>query len=689
MRTYRIVLFLLLTAGFAVLQNGCKKDLPDDNNNQDDTTSVTDINKLHVDAGFNWSTTRNVTLHIEARTNDNRPLKHIRMNVYDKNPGDSLENESGARVVYTGFTDDNGLFMANLNLATALSKIYVKPKYIGLETNAEIPVVGGVASYTFGGKMTKSGTKGLYTLNPKSKDKSGYLTMGTWNNKGVPNYLTTSDVVSDSLLADINASLPEYLPLPQSHPQYLASGNEANLVLTDSADVWVTFVHEGAGYRNVLGYYTYHKDSVPNSVSDLTNMTIIFPNTSFYNSGGGLHSGDKVYLGRFGPNTVIGYFLIANGFNKKKATVRTNRQVFYSNTNLNPEPSASLKQHMVMLNDDERNLLILGFEDIKRTKSYCDNDFNDAIFYVTANPITSVQTANIPPIDSPVDSDNDGVSDKFDDYPNDPTKALNNYYPAAGEFGTLAFEDLWPTRGDYDFNDLVMDYQFNQITNADNKIVQVDAKLVVRAIGAGYHNGFGFQMDLLSSDVSNVTGYSLHHNYINLSSNKTESGQNKATIIAFDNAFYVLHSPGGTFINTVVGNTYVTPDTLNLSISLVSPKTPAQVGSPPYNPFLIAKKTRGKEIHLPGYPPTALADTSYFGTGDDNTNLDESVYYKSKNNLPWGMNLPSSFAYPREKSSITQAHLKFGNWAQSNGFSYMDWYENKLGYRNNNHIYTH
>ncbi|MBU1370939.1 MAG: LruC domain-containing protein, partial [Bacteroidetes bacterium] len=37
--------------------------------------------------------------------------------------------------------------------------------------------------------------------------------------------------------------------------------------------------------------------------------------------------------------------------------------------------------------------------------------------------------------------------------------------------GTLAYEDLWPGKGDYDFNDLVIDYDFD-ITKNDEEIVQ-------------------------------------------------------------------------------------------------------------------------------------------------------------------------------------------------------------------------
>ncbi|MDX5430392.1 MAG: LruC domain-containing protein [Bacteroidota bacterium] len=94
------------------------------------------------------------------------------------------------------------------------------------------------------------------------------------------------------------------------------------------------------------------------------------------------------------------------------------------------------------------------------------------------------------------DSDGDGVPNNQDDYPNDAALAFNNYMNA--NFSTLMFEDLWPGKGDYDFNDLVVDYRINRITNANNKIVKAEAVVVLRAIGASYTNAFAFQINDLS-----------------------------------------------------------------------------------------------------------------------------------------------------------------------------------------------
>jgi LruC domain-containing protein len=680
-RIYPIFIALLV---FALFTTYCSRDEEPSTTN----SNPTDITDLIIEDGFNWSMTKTIDLRLEAKTNNGQPLRKIRMYVYDADPGDGAENLNNANLIYSGFTNDQGVFEAQIITETYLSKLYVKPQYIGLMEKAEVEIVNGKANFTFGGTKSMVFKNHNYIEYGKriAGPKGNLNTLGTWDSQGVPNYLTTGDNISSSLLADINASLPEYSRLPDSHPQYLVDGAQANLELIDSCDVWVTFVHEGAGYRNVLGYYSYPTNSPPTSASDLNDMTVIFPNVSKSGSGGGLNPGDKVYIGSFGAGTTIGWFIVANGYNYSQQQI-TGNIYYYSDPDLNPESTASNRKHMVLLNDDVQNLLVMGFEDINRESSSCDHDFNDAVFYASANPITAIKTDEVPQIDTPGDDDNDGISDRFDDYPGDPTAAMNNYYPSETEYGTLAFEDMWPNRGDYDFNDLVVDYQYNSVTNGDNKVIQVRASIILRAIGAGYHNGFGWQMNLAPSEISQVSGCNYAHNYISLNANGTEAGQSKANIIAFDNAFYVLQPNGGSYVNTVVGDPYTTPDTMHITITMNSPQTIANVGFPPYNPYLIVDKARGVEVHLPSYEPTDLADQTLFGTFDDNTNVAQNRFYRSKTNLPWAMNVPSSFVYPKEKSSILNGHLMFGQWAQSSGFSFMDWYDDKLGYRDNNHLF--
>jgi len=286
------------------------------------------------------------------------------------------------------------------------------------------------------------------------------------------------------------------------------------------------------------------------------------------------------------------------------------------------------------------------------------------------------------------DTDGDGIPDEDDDFPNDPSRAFVNHFPASG-FGSLAFEDLWPGKGDYDFNDLVVDYRFNMFTNQANKLTEIEAVFAVRANGAGLRNGFGFQLPgVISADDYEVSGYQLDENYIVLNENGTESGQTIPTIIVFDNIKNILQSSEGFGANVVPGVPYVDPDTIRIAM-LVTPNqyTLSDFQPESFNPFLIVDMERGKEIHLPDYPPTALADDAYFGQMDDDSDAAMGRYYKTETQLPWAINIIESFDYTIEQAQIIQGHLMFAPWAESGGTLYPDWYQNNSGYRDASHIY--
>lgn len=288
------------------------------------------------------------------------------------------------------------------------------------------------------------------------------------------------------------------------------------------------------------------------------------------------------------------------------------------------------------------------------------------------------------------DSDGDNVDDEYDDYPEDPDKAFNNYYPNENSFGTLAFEDLWPYKGDYDFNDLVIDYRFNTVTNSNDNAVEILATFKVMAIGAGYKNGFGIQFPFSDDVIENVSGdFSYTQNIISNNSKNLENNQDKAVMILFDNAFTLLpHPGGGTGVNVQNGSEYIEPQEIQFTISFNYPMSPENLGTAPFNPFIFVNGDRGREIHMKGDEPTDLVNNDLFGTGQDDSDPTSSNYYKTENNLPWAINIVSGFDYPIEKSAIIEAYNYFSNWAESSGIQYPNWYSNDAGYRNANYIYN-
>ena len=63
-------------------------------------------------------------------------------------------------------------------------------------------------------------------------------------------------------------------------------------------------------------------------------------------------------------------------------------------------------------------------------------------------------------------------------------RADEHWYPAQDVDGTWAFEDMWPKRGDYDFNDVVVRYRLYSNADVDGNIAQMSVRLRFVARGA-------------------------------------------------------------------------------------------------------------------------------------------------------------------------------------------------------------
>jgi LruC domain-containing protein len=677
MKTILKKLGLVIIAA-AVVLTSCQKDEEFIKNNSD--VQITKMEDLKVSENFSFKTTKEVVFSIKTLDFAGKPMPNVVISSLTPNSNNKTSK------IFTAVTDAQGVLQFKRELPSYYKEVVLSTMFLGYPSEVNVPIINGRVEFTYGGLLTptKSSTN---IITPQSTNPN-HVFLGNITSDGAPTYLAGNDIFDSQFLSNVNATLPEQRPVPTYNPQYIAQGTETDVKLVEACDVWVTFVSEGAGYKNVLGFYTYNLNNPPTSPSQIGNVTIVFPNASMTNSGGGLNPGNKVKIGTFPAGTGIGWVLISDGWRNNMVT--GGYYTLYSNPQFNPESNPTLRRHNVYLYDQGRNLFLIGFEDIRRDQS-SDNDFNDLVFYVKSNPITAIEKTNTPPVINTLpDTDGDGVSDPHDEYPNDPNKAFNNYYPNSSTYGTLAFEDLWPSVGDYDFNDVVVDYRFNQITNAQNKVVEIKGTIIPRATGAGFENGLGFELPVSNTLISSVSGYKLMENYINLSSNGTEAGNSNAVVIAFDNAYRTFknvrgaNNSGIAGINTTINGLKGDPDTLKLTITLNNPVSMATLGNPPYNQFIIKNKQRGYEIHLPDMPPTALANTSIFGTVNDRS-VPPTKYYRNENNLPWAINIAEKFEYPIEKVQIIQAYNKFATWAQSSGILFPDWY--KLNYRNNELIY--
>lgn len=651
------------------------------------------IETMVVPQGFAYETYEAKTIQISALDNKDLPLEGVPIYVY----ADSASSKAG--LLLSGQTDAAGKWTGELSVEQWREEVIIHTPYIGIQFDRIVPLASATTQVRLGGSNPdryEEPTGNPEIGSPARVQRTDgtdifaerYVYIGSYDSNGVPDYLELErDAVPQDILDLINNSLPEGSQVPNDNPQYIPAGRAADTKLTDSAAVWVTFVHEGAGYKNALGYYTYDLSNPPASTDDIDSLYIIFPNSSFLYSGGGLTTGDKVKLGNFSPNTGIGWFLVNDGWNSSTQAVKDVSDTKWSNPNFNTFTTSSNQQHVALLQDPVREILLLGMEDIARPGG--DKDFNDAVFYVSANPFTSVDTTGIPetqPAEGD-DDDEDGVLDENDNYPDDPTKAFDSYSPGENVFGSLAFEDLWPKTGDYDMNDVVVDYNVQFVTDVSNAVAQLRIKLAVKALGGSLKNGFGIELNCDPADISSVTGAQLNRNIVTLSANGTEAGQAKAVVIAFDDGHKFMGINGGAFMNTEAGSPVYTPDTVELVIDFANPIPKSQLGYAPFNPFIFINATRGREVHLVDNTPTSLADASYFGTEGDDSDPTAGRYYQTSRGLPWAIQLPAAFSYPLERVPVPSAHLKFIEWVESSGNLFSDWYLNESGYRDQNDIY--
>jgi len=249
----------------------------------------------------------------------------------------------------------------------------------------------------------------------------------------------------------------------------------------------------------------------------------------------------------------------------------------------------------------------------------------------------------------------------------------------SSETYTFLFEDLWPTLGDYDMNDLVMDVKPTYYKDKDNKIEKMTILITLRANGGSLKLGGAIQLDGITQDqISDVTRESeitLTGSTFQTQSNGLESNQTYIVIPLFDESHEAFGLSSKALINTVNGGETATPKTILYTLSFTTPLQSSSLILSKFNVFIVngGYTDSRYEIHLAGYSPTDKGSTLKFGTQDDNSNVN---LYKSVNNLIWALAVPGPLSYPLEYTKITKAYPDFKNWATSGGTTNTDWYNN-------------
>ncbi len=245
------------------------------------------------------------------------------------------------------------------------------------------------------------------------------------------------------------------------------------------------------------------------------------------------------------------------------------------------------------------------------------------------------------------DSDGDGVPDDADQFPDDPNRAATIRYPAEGNY-TVAFEDLYPRKGDADFNDFVVQLTHQEDLDAQGRVVRIRGDYTHVAKGAGYNHTLRLNLPGVGGTYE-IRRYNPAGELIDT---KTGESTELLGLELMPRSNTTIASP-----NTRRGSAFQPGDRFEIEIIPSAPVLRADLGPAPYDLYLYVINTR-KEIHFAG---------RYF-------NEDGTDRYLDSDGFPWALLIPGNWGWMYERGNIHAAYEHFESWYTSGGANNKDWY---------------
>lgn len=653
---------------------------------------------------FDFSTTRDVDLFVDY--SDFETYGPVRFSIYATNPvvNENTDEEyvsENIKPIIDIYTDNRGKFDQTITLPAYAKELHVVTGNLAIGfahsvvevVNNEAKVIvkndgsttpAYIAKRAAGPGVSTNDMSNLkstaYEVDSKGKPtsekkyKEWVTPLGTWNSaSGRPDYQLDKDnatpglVLKDNEVEGMFNMVCNILPNGKDNSRYR---NSADLMLKKESEVSVTVVGSFTCWNSTLGYYYYNDSNKPTDRMDL-NVIMLFPNSQDgqrdlswdYQGNIGTKRGDVIQL-MYYPNiangdlsgatklfpagTKIGFVMRSNAWgmmgdeycSKKTATYFWNKKMniwasstdglSWANPKINgsfskPNPNGEARTaEFSHTTEDGTKYVILAFEDA------CDDyDFNDLIFALNpANVFTGL-----------------------DELEKDKTT----------KHGIYAFEDMWPARGDYDMNDVVVDCE-HQMEYSNGKVLKET-----------------FILTTYQNVVEKVSGLAMRLNTkvtpSKIVMKKAPKGGNAQTCSFTKDAkegYYYLTDNVKSEINTsyIFEITYSTAQELNKTASI--------------EPFLYGiRDGKNWEMHLPNMKPTGNMDTSFFGTENDASDPSKGKYFVRNSLYPFAFYLAGAtaedfldtiLATRNESKPIDLFYPEFLRWSTSNGTQNQDWY---------------
>lgn len=559
---------------------------------------------------FGFTTTAPVTLSVDYGDMAGMPA-NVYFEVYDTCPVEETETAyakiAGVEPLYAGYTDGQGRFEGTIELPAYIRKAYVLTPAFYARTLLEATRSGDM--------LTASAESGAPANAAPASTRAKEYHSTAVERDGWKTWLGSYDTTYGSIGYEYDGDLKvkNYGALLKAHASVFDTTKKCpkeyrssrDLYLEKSAEVVITLLGSNTCWNSSMGYYYYKTGNKPKSLAD-ANVVMIFPNTQ---DGRWSNSPweSRLYQGveRGTAVQLIYYPEIADGSKAGATTVFP----------------ADYRIGFVLATNAWTNRLRAGDKKYRAATS-------------------------------------DGLSVNNNDV-NDGKKTANVLR------GIYAFEDLWPSRGDYDMNDVMVRSDYEKVFN-EKGVFEESFMLKTFANFAGNANGLAVTLTGAAADA------------------KLEFSVRKPGAETFEAADFerdgkvVLLTPD---VKETMGATY------RITAKYDAPVAEAQAGT--IKPFIYRTDrdglTAGKrwEVHIPYEAPTARAEMSFFGTNDDKSIPEKGIYYVRAENYPFAFFLSGAndgdvaklLDQTNEKSPIDQVYPAYAEWAATNGEKNKDWYK--------------
>lgn len=276
--------------------------------------------------------------------------------------------------------------------------------------------------------------------------------------------------------------------------------------------------------------------------------------------------------------------------------------------------------------------IMVSFEDHTN-----DENFSDIVITMKSNPVDAI--TDVPIVDP------------------DTKRTTSNVLK-----GIYAFEDQWPSQGDYDMNDVLVRHNYEKTFDSDNQIYSEAFIFKTFQNFAQNDNGLACRLDYLPAGAE-------------VKCEMRKEGETEFTEAAFtyeptDNVFLLTGN-----VKENMGAEY------KVTVTYQSPETKEHTASA----FIYKNTTDNKrwEVHIPKEKPTSLMNASYLGQDADASQPEDGIYFVREGNYPFAFFLAGAnekdlgklLEPANESTAIDQLYNGYNDWVNGNGNRNQDWYK--------------